>query len=240
MTTDPTLSSKDCARFGEVENIATHLAAVAGVTLNPMAIKMSDRVSGTYNTEGRRLVVTLGALRQSPNPDVLSGILAHEISHVLQWDAHKRINYLKDASWQQMEVQADALALILLERTEIGQAALRASQESAWSCVDIKTDRGSGDAPAYWVRWSNAVLLRERVLGPVVDKGNLLEMVPLDAFDRAGRIRGTFLTDDSKLAAALDSDAFRLGLVAQGCGVPSWTFTLPDALRQTTAHGASN
>ncbi len=211
--------------------MAARLEAKAGVTLNPMALKMKERVSATYNGEDRRLAVTLGALRQPREPDALSGILAHEISHVLQWDAHKRSNFLKDANWKQMEVHADALALILLERDGVGQAALRASQESAWTCAEIQTHSGDDDTPAYWVRWSNAVLLRERVLAFAGDERDPLKMIPLDAFDKDGRVRGAFLTDDAKLAKALDSDALRRRLIKQGCGVPAWTFKLKDALR---------
>ncbi len=79
----------------------------------------------------------------------------------------------------------------------------------------------------------NAVLFGERIgaLAHENPDGDPIRLIGLDAFSERGRVRGAFLSFDPTLAAELESDALRRHLAVQGCGVPTWTFKLEDAVR---------
>ncbi len=223
---DPELSSADCARFRDVEALIGALARTAGVELEPTAVSLKDRVTASYSRPRRRVVVTLGALRDPRGPGVLAGHVAHELGHVLQFDEQKRTRVLDHKEWRQIEVEADAIGLLLLEKSGAGQSSLHLSQEASWGCAEIMKDKGDGGRPPYGTRWANAALLRERVAALAKSDGMLMTIMPLDAFYEDGRVRGAFLTGDAALAARLDSDELRSGLVERGCGKPDWSVAL--------------
>ena len=178
--------------------------------------------------------MSLGALRNPLAPAVLAGPLAHETGHVLQWDEQERTGIFNQPTYRgvkQVEAHADALGLILLERSGIGQAAMLESFEASWGCTDIASDLGDHEHPAHGDRWANVVLLRSLI--EILSRDNresTMDLIDLDAFDERGRVRGSFLSRDPKILATLDSDVFRQRIIAQGCGVPDWKFNLVDTV----------
>ncbi len=213
------------------------LAKAGGLSLNPVAIFKIDDFGVSYNRYDRRVAISLGALRRPGGVMALTGILAHEIGHALQWDAHARKAIFSQPAYKgtvQFEAHADALGALLLERSGVGQKALRLSHVVSWGCSDMLIDHGNAYRPAHGDRWVNGVLFRERVvsLAAIKPAGDPVELIGLDAFDERGRVRGVFLSTEPAVAAGLESDAFRRGLIKERCGVPGWLFRLEDWRRR--------